>query len=108
LKKKILSEAIIFSKTNLSIYRQGKHKIYIETVIYFGKICRHMLRLISSNALWQAAVLPTKAMSHQGKFFYRRRHQVEPLMRMKNLTPVYPPPGYNLELPGNDRLVSCV
>ncbi len=64
-----------------------------------------MLRLISSNALWQAAVLPTKAMSHQGKFFYRRRHQVEPLMRMRSLTPVYPPPGNDLVLPGKNQTV---
>ena len=63
-----------------------------------------MLRLISSNALWQSTLLSTRTLSHEGKYFYRRRHQVEPLMRMKNLTPVYPPPGLNLELPGKYRV----
>lgn len=32
--------------------------------------------------------------------FYKRKGHGQPKMRMYKLNPVYPPPGYNLEIPG--------
>ena len=62
-----------------------------------------MLRLISSSLSLTGSQLPSRVLAHQSKFFYRRRHQVQPLMRMRKLSPVYPPPGFDLELPGNSN-----
>ena len=60
-----------------------------------------MFRILSTTAFLQPSVLSLKTISHQGKFFFRRRHQVEPLMKMRDIRPI-PPPGDNLELPSKN------
>lgn len=60
-----------------------------------------MLKIFSRSTFESASLVFGQTLNYQSQFFYRRRHQTQPLMRMRCLKPI-PPPGDNLELPGTN------
>jgi len=59
-----------------------------------------MFKTLSVATFLQPSLFSMRTMTHQGKFFFRKRHQVDPQMKMRDLRPIAPP-GNNLELPSS-------
>ena len=63
------------------------------------------------NFLRLGAVQPAfqvSALYYTPTFFFRSKNQVQPKLKMRTVTPIYPPPGMNLEIPGNNSRKSVI
>jgi len=48
----------------------------------------------------QSVFSTTLRLNYSG-FYEMRKHQRNPKLRLRSVTPIYPPPGLSLEIPGN-------